>query len=343
MISATTRYVSSIAAIALVSGCQSFNQTSEEAYFREPGEALLGHPTPVGKQAARDVTFAFLSEQVYRNTEEGRADEVEAKAEQQPLVNLTSCPDSHDALLALGWKPWPGFPSTSMAKKFAETGLRAEVWMNLNALKPMVVVTFGGTEGLSGKDWRSNLRWFFKMRDDQYDQVQKYFAVKFVKEYEKRLQEPAWAPLKNAAIFSTGHSLGGGLAQSFAYSLPPSQAVPRVTEVFVFNTTPVTAYTNVPADIRSTNTKGLVINRIYERGEILASARSMATLFYKPTTERPAMRAIRYSLFYKSPLGLISSHKIKPLACGLYSKTNPAEIKTALEDAANGSGKFSKD
>jgi hypothetical protein len=63
---------------------------------------------------------------------------------------------------------------------------------------------------------------------------------------------------------------GRWLAQQFAYSLPPDPDVPRLTRVFAFDPSPVTGFYSVPENTRNRNSQGLAIDRIYERGEILA-------------------------------------------------------------------------
>jgi pimeloyl-ACP methyl ester carboxylesterase len=68
--------------------------------------------------------------------------------------------------------------------------------------------------------------------------VVKTFGRDFVTDYLQRSARPEFAFLRDADIFSTGHSLGGGLAQQFAYSLPENAGVPRVKKVFAFDPSP---------------------------------------------------------------------------------------------------------
>ena len=121
------------------------------------------------------------------------------------------------------------------------------------------------------------------------------FAPAFIEEYKGR-----FASSSRPALFSTGHSLGGGLAQQFAYALPndPAGVVPRVSEVYAFDPSPVTGYFSVARDLRESNSRELSIDRIYERGEILALARSLMSLVEKPSAQQPAIGGTRYSLFY---------------------------------------------
>jgi hypothetical protein len=81
-------------------------------------------------------------------------------------------------------------------------------------------VTFGGTVFNNDADWRANLRWFTFGRRDEYTDVVERLAPAFDAELKKRAHTMDPARLARLELFSTGHSLGGGLAQQFAYSLP---------------------------------------------------------------------------------------------------------------------------
>jgi pimeloyl-ACP methyl ester carboxylesterase len=118
--------------------------------------------------------------------------------------------------------------------------------------------------------------------------------------------------LKDATIYSTGHSLGGGLAQQFAYSLPRNSRQRRVAQVYAFDPSPVTGFYSVDAALRDMNKAELCIDRIYERGEVLAILRSLTSLFIKPSASSPSIRGVRYSLFVS--VDPIRSHSILELA-----------------------------
>ena len=165
-------------------------------------------------------------------------------------------------------------------------------------------------------DWYANLRWFFPHKQDEYTVVVKTFGKAFVEEYLKRSVEPEWTFLGQAKLYSTGHSLGGGLAQQFAYSLPLNANVPRVTQVFAFDPSPVTGFFSVGKVLRTTNAQNLKIDRIYERGEILAYFRSLTNFFAPPSASHPAIRQVRYNLFHT--VNPVSGHSIAELACKLH-------------------------
>ena len=96
--------------------------------------------------------------------------------------------------------------------------LRAEVWSNRS--KSVVAVAFGGTVFSSAKDWKSNLHWFNPFQHDEYTLVVDPFGPQFAKLFAEKEKTPGWEFLKTASISATGHSLGGGLAEEFAYALP---------------------------------------------------------------------------------------------------------------------------
>jgi hypothetical protein len=100
---------------------------------------------------------------------------------------------------------------------------------------------------------RENLRWFAPWHKDEYTEIVSRFGPDFVKSLAIRMNRQETAYLKDATIYSTGHSLGGGLAQQFAYSLPLEPRVPRVSQVFAFDPSPVTGYFSVHRTARDYN------------------------------------------------------------------------------------------
>src|SRR5258708_33626872 len=134
--------------------------------------------------------------------------------------------------------------------------------------------------------------------------------------------EMKWGDVRKGTIISGGQSLGGGLAQQFAYSLPTSSEVPRVAQVFAFDPSPVTGFYSVDKALRNKNRSKLRINRNYERGEILAIARSFMSFLVKPSAENPSIRGVRYSLFY--PADPIRGHSMLELASGIEIATTTA-------------------
>ena len=83
-----------------------------------------------------------------------------------------------------------------------------------------------------------------------------------------------------------------------------------------FDPSPVTGFFSVDPDTRDMNRRTLAIDRIYERGEILAIVRSLTSLFVAPSASQPTIRGVRYALFY--PADPITGHPMTEFACRMY-------------------------
>jgi hypothetical protein len=279
-----------------------FRQKSWQVVTREPGERHLGAPRPISTEAFRDLEFAWLSESAYQKTPAAATD-----------TKFGECPDPGVSLRKAGWTLWTQFPDAELREKISQSHLRVEVWENTS--RPAVVVAFGGTVFNNRMDWKSNLRWFIPKHNDEYTAVIQDLVSPFLDAFLKRLRDPDGRLLAHATLYATGHSLGGGLAQEFAYSLPINSGVPRVTQVFAFDPSPVTGFYSVDAATRDANVQTLAIDRIYERGEILALARSLTSFIVPPSANAPVIRQVRYNLFAR--FMPITGHSMTELACKL--------------------------
>jgi len=308
--------------LTFVTGRSAFQQKANEVFVREPGSRFLEGPRPVATEAKKDWEFAWLSEAAYGRSSLHNVSNaccnspvVEAASSASPaLAQSRADPGRADAeLLKAGWSPWLGFPDPELSKKITESNLRVEVWEKKEPAS--VAVAFGGTVFASGKDWKSNLRWFLPFHQYEYTEIVSVFGPAFAREFTRRAEEPSGRYLSEAAVYSTGHSLGGGLAQQFAYSLPIDASVPRVRHVCAFDPSPVTGFYSVCRRTRDINKHSLSIDRIYERGEILAIARSLTSSISPPSEADPRIRGIRYSLFYT--VNPISGHSMWEFASTL--------------------------
>ena len=282
-------------------------QDPDQASVRPPGERRLHDPEPVFEHARQHLDFAYLSEAAY--------DPIYGDATpQDAVVGAGTCPRPGEALSALNWKRWQDFPPTELRQQVEQLHLRVHVWER--ASPPAIAVAFGGTLFHNLQDWRANFRWFIPAHEDQYTAVVERIGPALINALKRRREDPSGTFLRDMVLYTTGHSLGGGLAQQFAYALPLDPDVRRVSEVYVFDPSPVTGFYSVASEIRDVNRRDLRIFRIYERGEILASIRLSIGLFYPPSASAPAIWNIRYDLVER--INPLAGHSIADLACGMH-------------------------
>jgi hypothetical protein len=288
---------------------RAFGQRPSQVVVRKPGDRFLSAPEPIAPYAEEHWEFAWLSVAAYLQTAAGQK---HIQKMMQSTAAISTAPDPLPPLAAAGWTRWETFPEDGLLAKIKASHLRVQVWER--AEPPAVAVTFGGTVFNNDADWRANLRWFLPGQRDEYTDVVQTFAPAFDLEFKRRSVSTDPARLSSLELYSTGHSLGGGLAQQFAYSLPPD-CIKRVKQVYAFDPSPVTGFFSVARKLRDENKKGLLIDRIYERDEILALLRSLTSLFNKPSTINAAIRGVRYWLFHAwNP---IAAHSIDELAAKL--------------------------
>jgi hypothetical protein len=315
----------------ILGGCNVFGQESEVVLVREPGARTYSPPKPIAEEAHELWQYAVLSSNVYLEAEQRAA----AIAGNRPPETGTpdalapECRSRQAEYLPLhGWEDWKNFPDPQKKAQWAEElGLNVEVWQTTSRPRTVVIV-FEGTNFTSLPDWQANLRWFLRFvpgYEDQYVAVARHVGADFAEELARRAAADGdgWKGLR---IVATGHSLGGGLAQHFAYSLPPASkshgAVPRVSRVYAFDPSPVTGWFSLPSDLRKTNAADLRTDRVFEHGEILAYLRLLQSYVMPPSEKAPAIREIRFN-FVRS-LNPIRSHSMYQLACDLSHAVNGA-------------------
>ena len=178
-----------------------------------------------------------------------------------------------------------------------------------------IVIGFRGTDATSLADWRANLRWITRFLPlpgrDQYELVHRH-AGQLVDQALAHAQ----AQFPTAAgfdVYSTGHSLGGGLAQLLAYSDA------RVKGAVVFDPTPVTGYNNLVTD-RQVNCSARVV-RFYERGEGLQYLRSVFRRFYSLSEN---IQEVSFDFIHTGG-NPIANHSMTAFRAGLEAK---AEVAT---------------
>ena len=297
-----------------------FIQSSKTVLVRPPGNRqYIQHPN--FKDIAKELwEYAALCENSYLSTWENESTKKHERVHQvadEPQIlkyenQIEGAADFSQPLNIPGWKRWANFPSEETIRQAEGTGLYVEVMQNDNR----VVVVFRGTEFTSLKDWISNLRWFrfahlLPFVKDQYTVIAEKVGKEFVDAIiEKKLEE--------CHIFSAGHSLGGGLAQHFAYALPSKQTGNgkpiQVGKVYAFDPSPVTGwFTAGPRKYE--NVKGLHIDRVFEHGEVLAFLRLHISYIYPPPASNPSVREIRFNVV--ETINPFKNHSMRLLAVAL--------------------------
>lgn len=271
-----------------------FAQPPNVALLRRPGRRRYGKPVPACQPARELWEYAVLSALAYEDV----------------WKSGNGIPPPLGVQVPAEWRRWDEFPPENLKAAALKMGLFFEVWECDTVGAWKVVVVFRGTEFWSWRDWRSNLRWlrlWAGWSEDQYTVVAEKLGMAFCEEIRRRS-----SGRPEAVIVATGHSLGGGLAQHFAYSLPEAPDVPRVKRVVAFDPSPVTGWRSVPKGLRTKNAGKLVICRVFEHGEILAYLRLLISRFIAPRQKGPAIWEIRFN-FFSSP-NPIGNHAMPPLA-----------------------------
>lgn len=324
--------------VSILAGCASWNQPESEVYRRLSGDSLKPWKS-VQDASENHWPYAWSAVSAYQDSDDPK---------RKPLETRPNCPEPHVFLTERGWRQWttlpplkarPGEKYSALAQEMRKVHLRAEVWSD--AVTKQVVVAFGGTAASSMDDWKANFRWVLSLFDpkDQYTVLTDSFIPAFAAEYLWQAGQPGWEWLKDAQIVSTGHSLGGGLAQRFAYSLQATSGIPTVKAVFAFDPSPVSGKRSSP-DFED-QAKGLTIYRIYNRGEILASLRSLVH-FGNPGDRRNQGQTwvdIRYrdNWTWRTllPSGSVHAHGMYDLACFMADNLPKAGAAAGLAPAAN--------
>jgi hypothetical protein len=164
-----------------------------------------------------------------------------------------------------------------------DVGLFYRVWKNEIGDSVQIVIAFRGTWGTT--DWLyGNLHWFtrFLPIEDQYGNARKHVQRVLDHFANDVAGSPSNKPLH---VYTTGHSLGGGLAQHVLYSFPTT-----VIQAFAFNPSAATGFVEQTAenqtaackcDLKELNGEARIY-RIYDAYEILANLRIFHKIIFDP-------------------------------------------------------------
>jgi len=188
--------------------------------------------------------------------------------------------------------------------------LKYAVWIRDD--KKIAIIVFKGSNSLF--DWHSNLHWLFKylrIVEDQYEQV-----PLAVLDIEKELNK-----YPGIVTYSTGHSLGGGLAQHALYRSK------KISKAFAFNSSPATGWHDVDDISRKKNTNDTQIYRLHENGEALEFLRLLMKaeyLFGPSANDNPYFKEYRFNMLGG---GIFSQHEIGPISEYLEAKKSKCVAK----------------
>ena len=171
-----------------------------------------------------------------------------------------------------------------------------QVWRRDNPSCNELVIAFRGIKLMDPSDW-SYLRWLLPRLDEN-------------ESMQARVEDIATKTGCRRAgtkIIAVGHSLGGGLAEETAY------ANGRIRYVYAFNAFPVAGFVSADSPVPARNKIGLVVENVYEAGEILDIPR---LLLKGPATScNPQIRTVKFNLI---PFGLpIEKHRIDTLTINM--------------------------
>jgi hypothetical protein len=204
-------------------------------------------------------------------------------------------------LNARGWECRFGIYGSLSCPKRAGTdckrvsGLEFHVWRRMQGVSCReVVIAFRGTDKNDLGDWISNFRWLNRLapKFDQYAQVQAHITY-----IVKRIKQSGCNGADTQFV-STGHSLGGGLAQQAAYA----DADGSIKYVYAFDPSPVTGFFDVSELVREHSTEGLGVDRAYEQGEILTLPRLLIENIFPPAECNPRIRSVRFKVLTGLPV-----------------------------------------
>jgi len=271
----------------LVSACSSLAMEPCENYsvlgLRTPGtvrlrteryRAVIHYPALA---AARVLPYALMSAYAYRvpkgcHDDPGnpvRVNDDDVKIINQHLLETTN--GSH-------WKERPDlsiYKSVGPVKFGCEddTGLMYYVWERQAGNQMIVAVAFRGTSG--GKnDWiYGNMWWLTRLlpTPNQYEMARVHMR-QILSYYDALAVEQGMQPPR---FITTGHSLGGGLAQHMLYAFPN-----RIEQVIAFDPSPVTASVDVSETAKEVEKCSCLPERLKHIGVNLGSEARILRVYF---------------------------------------------------------------
>jgi hypothetical protein len=287
------RFAGLLVIAALAIGCGS---TTDSAKVRQHGlrreVKISALPVEVNSDLVHLADAAAFSAAVYADVPLATTlAEAKRTGSDAQKAALTLLPDS-------GWIERTDIPRPQLKDTRQTPDLTYRLFISDEPQPKLAFLVFRGTHIRA--DWISNLRWidFWLPLEDHYEQTARITeeVVHWIrKEYGSSIE-----------ILSTGHSLGGGLAQTAAYA-----SCGEIATVFAFDSSPVTKH-------RARNVCGnatpKAFYRVFEQSEILSYARFGVRLLLGLKDEKPKMTEIKVHVFGGVA---IAGHNMQKLALKL--------------------------
>jgi dienelactone hydrolase len=313
------RVLAALGVAALAAGLYAWGQDGLE----DCGGQVLGQDVPryrsaqhrtvlgnVPAAARRFTDFAAMSAYVYHDPAECRDNRDQdgiSEAEAGELATLIQ-----GGAGRVGWQPMKFPPELGLPNVCRDDiGLVLHAWKRPGAVQDDIAVVFRGTS--NAPDWvHGNLWWFtrFVLPDNQYARAGRHMQAILAQAAEQAKREGKQPP----RVFTTGHSLGGGLAQHALY-----RHRHQVLQAVVFAPSPVTGFavTDATEENMSCSCSAELsgeprILRVYESGEALSDFRLPHKIFFGP---HPYIHEVRFS--FKGGIDQINAHNMRDLARNL--------------------------
>ena len=169
--------------------------------------------------------------------------------------------------------------------------------------------------------------------DDQYPRAVEY-ADEVIRYFNNGEGKSALG--KSLRFYTTGHSLGGGLAQHVLYARPK-----EFLQAFAFDPSSVTGFVDVPHEsqiagcscVRSLGAEARIY-RFYESYEVLTHLRFVHKLFFAPNHH---IQEVRFG-FSSSP-NLVGQHSMAALADSLNTEATRRPVSEHAKPWYSGIGK----
>ena len=307
------------ATAVMVGGCANVHLSQKPGTAIERTATETKEDIPDGVVAARVLPYALLAQEAYAPQMYGE------KPPARVLENYcngseTHCLEEADANFILSkWK---------MIYAQDVGGLGTQIWVSTGDICREAVIAFRGTERKRLINWVSNFHWFTRPLPvtDQYERVDKY-----IDDYLDIISKAKCYRAKETTIIAVGHSLGAGLAQHATYAQQRSPTL--ISRVYGFDSTFVTGSRDFDLEDIRKRSEGIIIERIYEHGEILAFPHFVLRHVNVPWECSPRIVSIRFDLL-PWQTGLVGQHSLRTFTSGLLREADeqpPGNDALAME------------